>query len=110
MKSAVPLVLLLFLACSSPSTEPKHEGQIQTSATGRLIDDIKRDLEGDHNTFHPECKFSKVISARPQSKEGDWIKEIWVFEACGGKQFPYQVSIQRGQGSNFVMISRLDIQ
>jgi hypothetical protein len=109
VRNLAPFVLLSILACTTPTAESGKGNQIQTSATGRLIDDIKRDLEGDHNGFHPECRFSKVVSAKPLSKDGEWIKEIWVIEACSGKQFSYQVSIQMGQGNNFVMISRMDI-
>jgi hypothetical protein len=107
---ASSFLLLISLACSTPTSQVGQQNLIQTSATGRLIDDIKRDLEGDHNVMHPDCRFSKVISAKPLSKDSEWTKELWTIEACSGKLFIYQVSIQFGQGNNFVMITRTDIK
>jgi hypothetical protein len=107
------LIIILFLpilfGCATISAEVvSADNHLQTSASGKLITDIKRDLEVDHNTFYPECMFSKVLSAAPLSKDEDGTYELWTIEACSGKQFTYKVMIMYLNGANGVGIFPMD--
>ena len=109
MKLLVLALVPFLFACSGPSTVARtDEPNLTTAATGRLVDDIKRDLAGDHNAFHPECAFERVISAAPISKDEKATYEAWSVEGCSGKVFTYKVMIIFGSGSNSVMISPLE--
>ena len=108
MKIAALAFIPALFACSGTSPSVRVDAsKLHTAATGRLVDDIKRDLAGDHNAFHPECAFERVVSAEPISKDAQATYETWSVEACSGKVFAYKVMIISGAGSNSVMISPL---
>ena len=108
MKRMIFAFLPFMFACSETSSLVQvDDSKFQTAASGRLVDDIKRDLAGDHNLFHPECKFVQVVSAEPISKDEKGTYEAWSVKGCSGKIFTYKVMIIFGSGSNSVMISPL---
>ena len=83
----------LLIACQTPSTDA-----MQTSARGRFVDDISRDLVEFHGMKHPECRNAHVVSSRVVSREKDgFIKEIWTMEGCG-HAFSYWVTIMPPSG------------
>ena len=108
MKRQTIIVLVTVFACFSSGFSDALAADLHTSARGRNVDDLTRDVAQWHDSKHPDCKFAKVVGAEIVKQESDSITEHWTIQACEGKQFTYRVYILRGSGAMTDMVSDVE--
>ena len=112
MKRLFFILIPLFIGCSSPTTDPANASaptpKFDSIAKDRLIDDVTRDIQGWHNRQFPDCKLSKVVSAKVLESKPDSSVEAWTIEGCSGRQFTYKLTIMPNSGFNSVFVGNID--
>ena len=81
---------------------------LHTTARGRNIADVSRDVQEWHDAGHGKCRFNRVVSAEMIKQDGAEVVENWTIEACNQQQFTYQVLIMRRNGSFADLVSNVD--
>ena len=112
MKRIVLVLIPLFFGCGSPTTIPASASAatpgFHSIAKGQLIGDVTRDIQGWHNRQFPDCKLSKVLSAKILESKPDSSVEAWTIEGCSGRQFTYKVTIMPNSGFDSVFVGNID--
>jgi hypothetical protein len=108
MRRFIPPISIALVGCASQVQLAPSVSALDTTAPGRTVADISRDLQEWHDARHPTCTFIRTVSAQVVTRGTNQALEYWTVEACDQQRFTYQVLVIHESGAIDDVVSDLD--